>query len=142
MPEQDQMTAADRIKAKKEAEALEAKAKNEAEMQNKIDELTKRLIQAEDDKRSYETKMLDEQRLRQEAEEKLEASTASMVVSEGNTSDSPKVGTNYSDILQTEAWNHVAALIKRYPETTPNSHTVFGYGGTTVSLGDLRAIFS
>ena len=39
------------------------------------------------------------------------------------------------------AYNKLSGIVAAYPDTAPNSHTIFGYGGVQVTLGDLRAIF-
>ena len=39
------------------------------------------------------------------------------------------------------AYDKLTNIIAAYPDTAPNSHIIFGYGGVQVTLGDLRAVF-
>lgn len=40
-----------------------------------------------------------------------------------------------------EAAKKLRLLATSYPNTTPNEHTVFGFGGHRFTLGELRALF-
>lgn len=39
------------------------------------------------------------------------------------------------------AYDKMFTVTASYPVTTPNEHIVFGFGGTRINLGDLRALF-
>lgn len=52
---------------------------------------------------------------------------------------------NFKNAEQSEAArkaaSHLYAIACEFPQSTPDTHTVFGFGGKLFRLGDLRALF-
>lgn len=60
----------------------------------------------------------------------------------GNT---PSWHGNFKSAEQDEAAKtaaeHLYSIVCEFPQSTPDTHTVFGFGGKLFKLGDLRALF-
>jgi len=48
---------------------------------------------------------------------------------------------NAAKAIVEAAYDKMFTVTASYPVTTPNEHIVFGFGGTRINLGDLRALF-
>lgn len=70
---------------------------------------------------------------------------AERIMASDEGSNAPSWRGNFKSAEQGEsarqASGHLYAIACEYPQSTPDTHTVFGFGGKLFKLGDLRALF-
>lgn len=119
----------------KVAEARE-KAKAEASEKEKVEAA----------KRAAEEKAAKEAELKAAAEAEADRianmSEEEITSEKGEDEDAGSVGQpTEAQIRGSEAANHLRRIALTYPASTPNEHTIFGFGGLTFNLGQLRDLF-
>lgn len=138
MAKEDKESPADRI-AREKAEKLAAQQKADEEAERKQAEEAGRK-QAEEDAAAAENddEMSDEDIAAMEAYENNGNPVAEASVTVNRTA---RQALDERRSRANAAAEKLRLIAMSYPNTTPDEHTIFGFGGRVFHLGDLRAIF-
>lgn len=129
-------------KAKAEAEAKKAAAKAEAEAAAKAEAEAAGKVKAE---LAAKAEAEAAEKVKAELAAKAEAEAARIMASDegANTVDEeesqmPEFADGHQREQAMAAVNKLRLIAQSYPVTTPDSHTLFGFGGHIFTIGELR----